>query len=104
MTAVGAEAVSINVVVSAVLVVAIHHAIKTGVPHSVEGICSDIVLVVMHVITVATNRVIIAAVALVPLSVLVNVAIALERVPAVVLVPPTQEILYFYYYINTFND
>lgn len=82
------------VVVSAVLVVATHHVIKMGALHSVEDICSDIVLAVMHVIMVVTIRAIINAVALVPLVVLEHAEIALERVLAVVLVPPMQDFKY----------
>lgn len=39
------------------------------------------------------------------MDVMVNVPVhVIIFVRPVVLVPPVQEILYFYYYINTFND
>ena len=91
------EVVSITVVVSVVPVVVTHRAIKMGALHSVEDICSGIVLVGTHVIMVVTIRAIINAVALVPPVVPEHAEIALERVLAVVLVPPKQVEL------NSFN-
>lgn len=90
MIVVGVEDVSINVVVSAVPVVATHHVIKMDVLHSVEDMYSGIALVAVHAITVVMNRVIIAVVALVLLVVRLHVEIVLERVTLVVLVPPIQ--------------
>lgn len=94
MIVVGAEDVSIIVMENVVPVVVTIRVIKTVVLHSVEVICSGIVLVVMRVIMVVTVRVLAVVAALVPLVVLEHVEIVPEHVLTVVLVPPTQDFKY----------
>ena len=83
------EAAMTLVVVCAVPVVAPHRVIKTDALHSVEDICSVIVLVEAHVIVAVMNRVIINVAVLVLEIVVELVEVAKEHVLAVVLVTPS---------------
>lgn len=103
---------TVKVDVTVVMTDAGMHAPATVVPDVLETVVENVVIpvvedvpvVVMHATMRLVKRLIVGLIVLANVLEDVITPVVLIHVRLAVLVPPIQEILYFYYYINTFND